>query len=78
MEETKHYAHRSTSTQGNGTSELWHTIPYDFQGNDARNISVAYTYTGKRRSLRRTGSDLTQKPILIVKNTRRLSQAKLS
>ena len=27
---TKQYVHRSTSTQGNGTNELWYTIAYDY------------------------------------------------
>ena len=42
---TKQYVHRSASTQGNGTGELFYTISYHVQRYNTRNISMVYTYT---------------------------------
>ena len=48
------YVHRSTSTQGNGTNEVSHTILYQLQRNNTRNVRthgiyLEYVCTSERR-----------------------------
>ena len=56
--------HGSTSTPGNGTNELWYTVPYHSQRNNTRNISMVWinAYTRKKKSKGRVNVELRSRP----------------
>ena len=61
---TKDYVYGSTSTQRNGTKELWHTILYHLQRTSARNTSVIYTHNRKRLPVWRARREGTERKIV--------------
>ena len=44
-----YYVHRVTSTQEEGTNELWNTVSYDLHPNNARNISMGKNVHPKKK-----------------------------
>ena len=59
---TKQQVHRSTSTPGNGSTEVWHPFPYHLQQNNNRNICNKRSTKIGRRSTKEGKKEKNKKP----------------